>query len=121
MTIITKGMGAIITRGMGAITKLKKSRKVSDLKKTGKTFRTQNVTYGPDGRKRTNYRYVGGPLTGFSTKPYMPKKSGQGKLFREKFEKPKKNPKQLKFKFKDIRKVDPEKKLKTAIKRAEVK
>ena len=51
----------------------------------------------------------------------MPKKSGQGKLFREKFEKPKKDPKQLKFKFKDIRKVDPEKKLKTAIKRAEVK
>ena len=116
---------AIITKGMGAIMKLAKlksaSRKVSDLKKAGKTFKTQNVTYGPDGRKRTNYRYVGGPLKGFSTKPYMPKKSGQGKLFREKFEKPKKDLRQLKFKFKDIRKVDPEKKLKTAIKRAEVK
>jgi len=111
----------IFTKGMGAVMKLKKSRKVSDLKKTGKTFRTQNVTYGPDGRKRTNYRYVGGPLTGFSTKPYMPKKSGQGKLFREKFEKPKKNFKQLKFKFKNEDKVGAMKRLKTAIKRAEVK
>ena len=112
---------AIITKGMGAIMKLTKSRKVSDLKKTGKTFKTQNITYGPDGRKRTNYRYVGGPLTGFSTKPYMPKKSGQGKLFREKFEKPKKDPKQLKFKFTEVRKVNPEKRLKQVIKKSEVK
>ena len=111
----------IITKGMGAIMKLKKSRKVSDLKKAGKTTRVKNVTYGPGGRKRTNYRYVGGPLKGFSYKPKMPRKRGQGKLFGEKFEKPKKDLKQLQFKFKGMNKVNPEKRLKRAIKKSEVK
>jgi len=111
---------AIITKGMGAIMKLTKSRKVSDLKKAGKVP-VKRETIDKFGRKRINTDYVGGPLKGFSYKPKMPRKRGQGKLFGEKFEKPKKDPKQLKFKFKDIRKVDPEKRLKTAIKRAEVK
>ncbi len=139
MGIITKGMGAILKAKMKAkmkaktdkgITALefqrKKSRKVSDLKKAGKTTRVKNVTYGPGGRKRTNYRYVGGPLKGFSTKPYMPRKGGQGRLFREKYEKPKNGdpnvlPGQLKFKFKGLNKVNPEKRLKRAIKKSEVK
>ena len=111
----------IITKGMGAIMKLKKSRKVSDLKKAGKTTRVKNVTYGPSGRKRTNYQYVGGPLKGFSYKPYMPKVAGQGKLFREKYEKAKKDKRQLEFKFKGMNKVDPEKRLKQSIKKSEVK
>ena len=111
---------AIITKGMGAIMKLTKSRKVSDLKKAGKVP-VKRVTIDSKGRERKNIDYVGGPLKDFSYKPRMPRKRGQGKLFGEKFEKPKKDPKQLKFKFKDIRKVNPEKTLKTAIKRAEVK
>ena len=54
-------------------------------------------------------------------KPRMPRKRGQGKLFGEKFEKPKKNFKQLKFKFKGMNKVDPEKRLKQSIKKSQVK
>ena len=111
MSIITKGMGAII---------LKKSRKVSDLKKAGKVP-IKRETIDKFGRKKTNIDYVGGPLKGFSMKPRMPRKRGQGKLFGEKFEKPKKNFKQLKFKFKGMNKVDPEKRLKQSIKKSEIK
>ena len=112
MTLYTKGMGAII--------KLKKSRKVSDLKKAGKVP-IKRETIDKFGRKKTNIDYVGGPLKGFSYKPRMPRKRGQGKLFGEKFEKPKKNFKQLKFKFKGMNKVDPEKRLKQSIKKSEIK
>ena len=107
---------AIITKGMGAIMKLTKSRKVSDLKKTGK-FPIKRVTVDSKGRQRKNT----GPLKDFSYKPRMPRKRGQGKLFGEKFEKPKKDPKQLKFKFTEVRKVNPEKRLKQVIKKSEVK
>jgi hypothetical protein len=110
---------AILTKGMGAIMKLRKSRKVSDLQKAGKVP-VKRVTIDSKGRERKNTDYVGGPLKDFSYKPQMPRKRGQGKLFGEKFEKPKKDPKQLKFKFKGEDKVDPKKRLKTAIKRAEV-
>ena len=110
----------IITKGMGAIMKLKKSRKVSDLKKAGKVP-IKRVTIDSKGRERKNTDYVGGPLKGFSYKPKMPKKRGQGKLFGEKFEKPKKDLKQLKFKFKGMNKVNPEKRLKQSIKKSEVK
>ena len=51
----------------------------------------------------------------------MPRKRGQGKLFGEKFEKPKKDFKQLQFKFKGMNKVDPEKRLKQSIKKSEIK
>ena len=64
---------------------------------------------------------MGGPLKGFSYKPKMPRKRGQGKLFGEKFEKPKKDLKQLQFKFKGMNKVNPEKRLKQSIKKSEVK
>ena len=111
----------IITKGMGAIMKLKKSRKVSDLKKAGKTTKVKRVTYDPKGRKVTATTYVGGPLKGFSYKPRMPKKRGQGKLFGEKFEKPKKDTRQLEFKFEGTRKINPEKRLKQSIKKSEVK
>tara|TARA_R100001510_G_scaffold49492_1_gene47879 strand:- start:60 stop:413 length:354 start_codon:yes stop_codon:yes gene_type:complete len=116
---------AIITKGMGAIMKLKKSRKVSDLKKAGKVP-IKRKTIDKFGREKTNIDYVGGPLKGFSYKPKMPRKRGQGKLFGEKFEKSKNKdpnvlPGQLKFKFKGEDRVNPEKRLKTAIKRAEVK
>ncbi len=112
MTLYTKGMGAII--------KLKKSRKVSDLKKAGKVP-IKRETIDKFGRKKTNIDYVGGPLKGFSYKPRMPRKRGQGKLFGEKFEKPKKDFKQLQFKFKGMNKVDPEKRLKQSIKKSEIK
>ena len=135
MTIITKGMGAIMKKAVKGkpkkvqtfdeviMRRLKpiKSRKISDLKKTGKTFKTQNISVDRFGKERVNYRYVTGPLKGFTMKPYMPGKRGQGKLFREKFEKPKEESKQLKFKFKNEDKVGAVKRLKTAIKRAEVK
>ena len=111
MSIITKGMGAII---------LKKSRKVSDLKKAGKVP-IKRKTIDKFGREKTNIDYVGGPLKGFSYKPKMPRKRGQGKLFGEKFEKPKKDLKQLQFKFKGMNKVNPEKRLKQSIKKSEVK
>ena len=110
----------IITKGMGAIMKLRKSRKVSDLKKAGKGP-IKRKTIDKFGREKTNIDYVGGPLKGFSYKPKMPRKRGQGKLFGEKFEKPKKNLKQLQFKFKGINKVNPEKRLKQSIKKSEVK
>ena len=110
----------IITKGMGAIMKLKKSRKVSDLKKAGKVP-IKRKTIDKFGREKTNIDYVGGPLKGFSYKPKMPRKRGQGKLFGEKFEKPKKDLKQLQFKFKGINKVNPEKRLKQSIKKSEVK
>ena len=114
---------AIITKGMGAIMKLKKSRKVSDLKKAGKVP-IKRKTIDKFGREKTNIDYVGGPLKGFSYKPKMPRKRGQGKLFGEKFEKPKKDERdvrQLKFKFSTEDRVGAPKRLKTAIKKAEVK
>ena len=110
----------IITKGMGAIMKLRKSRKVSDLKKAGKVP-VKRETIDRFGRRRINTDYVGGPLKGFSYKPKMPRKRGQGKLFGEKFEKPKKDLKQLQFKFKGMNKVNPEKRLKQSIKKSEVK
>ena len=110
----------IITKGMGAIMKLRKSRKVSDLKKAGKVP-VKRETIDKFGRRRINTDYVGGPLKGFSYKPKMPRKRGQGKLFGEKFEKPKKDFKQLQFKFKGMNKVDPEKRLKQSIKKSEIK
>ena len=110
----------IITKGMGAIMKLRKSRKVSDLKKAGKVP-VKRETIDKFGRRRINTDYVGGPLKGFSYKPKMPRKRGQGKLFGEKFEKPKKDLKQLQFKFKGMNKVNPEKRLKQSIKKSEVK
>ena len=115
----------IITKGMGAIIKLKKSRKVSDLKKAGKVP-VKRETIDKFGRRRINTDYVGGPLKGFSYKPKMPRKRGQGKLFGEKFEKAKNKdpnvlPGQLKFKFKGMNKVNPEKRLKQSIKKSEVK
>ena len=113
----------IITKGMGAIMKLRKSRKVSDLKKAGKVP-VKRETIDKFGRKRINTDYVGGPLKGFSYKPKMPRKRGQGKLFGEKFEKPKKDIRQLEFKFsprKGARTVDQRDKLKRYIKKSEVK
>ena len=113
----------IITKGMGAIMKLRKSRKVSDLKKAGKVP-VKRETIDKFGRRRINTDYVGGPLKGFSYKPRMPKKRGQGKLFGEKFEKPKKDIRQLEFKFsprKGARTVDQRDKLKRYIKKSEVK
>ena len=113
----------IITKGMGAIMKLKKSRKVSDLKKAGKVP-VKRETIDRFGRRRINTDYVGGPLKGFSYKPKMPRKRGQGKLFGEKFEKPKKDIRQLEFKFsprKGARTVDQRDKLKRYIKKSEVK
>ena len=113
----------IITKGMGAIMKLKKSRKVSDLKKAGKVP-VKRETIDKFGRRRINTDYVGGPLKGFSYKPKMPRKRGQGKLFGEKFEKPKKDIRQLEFKFsprKGARTVDQRDKLKRYIKKSEVK
>ena len=113
----------IITKGMGAIMKLRKSRKVSDLKKAGKVP-VKRETIDKFGRRRINTDYVGGPLKGFSYKPKMPRKRGQGKLFGEKFEKPKKDTRQLEFKFsprKGARTVDQRDKLKRYIKKSEVK
>ena len=113
----------IITKGMGAIMKLRKSRKVSDLKKAGKVP-VNRETIDKFGRRRINTDYVGGPLKGFSYKPKMPRKRGQGKLFGEKFEKPKKDIRQLEFKFsprKGARTVDQRDKLKRYIKKSEVK
>ena len=113
----------IITKGMGAIMKLRKSRKVSDLKKAGKVP-VKRGTIDKFGRRRINTDYVGGPLKGFSYKPKMPRKRGQGKLFGEKFEKPKKDIRQLEFKFsprKGARTVDQRDKLKRYIKKSEVK
>ena len=113
----------IITKGMGAIMKLRKSRKVSDLKKAGKVP-VKRETIDRFGRRRINTDYVGGPLKGFSYKPKMPRKRGQGKLFREKYQKPKKNPKQLEFKFpprEGARTVDQRNVLKRYIKKSEVK
>ena len=113
----------IITKGMGAIMKLRKSRKVSDLKKAGKVP-VKRETIDKFGRRRINTDYVGGPLKGFSYKPKMPRKRGQGKLFGEKFEKPKKDIRQLEFKFsprKGARSVDQRDKLKRYIKKSEVK
>jgi len=113
----------IITKGMGAIMKLRKSRKVSDLKKAGKVP-VKRETIDKFGRRRINTDYVGGPLKGFSYKPKMPRKRGQGKLFGEKFEKPKKDIRQLEFKFsprKGARTVDQRDKLKRYIKKSEVK
>ena len=113
----------IITKGMGAIMKLRKSRKVSDLKKAGKVP-VKRETIDRFGRRRINTDYVGGPLKGFSYKPKMPRKRGQGKLFGEKFEKPKKDIRQLEFKFsprKVARTVDQRDKLKRYIKKSEVK
>jgi len=113
----------IITKGMGAIMKLRKSRKVSDLKKAGKVP-VKRETIDRFGRRRINTDYVGGPLKGFSYKPKMPRKRGQGKLFGEKFEKPKKDIRQLEFKFsprKGARTVDQRDKLKRYIKKSEVK
>ena len=113
----------IITKGMGAIMKLRKSRKVSDLKKAGKVP-VKRETIDRFGRRRINTDYVGGPLKGFSYKPKMPRKRGQGKLFGEKFEQPKKDIRQLEFKFsprKGARTVDQRDKLKRYIKKSEVK
>ena len=113
----------IITKGMGAIMKIRKSRKVSDLKKAGKVP-VKRETIDKFGRRRINTDYVGGPLKGFSYKPKMPRKRGQGKLFGEKFEKPKKDIRQLEFKFsprKGARTVDQRDKLKRYIKKSEVK
>ena len=113
----------IITKGMGAIMKLRKSRKVSDLKKAGKVP-VKRETIDKFGRRRINTDYVGGPLKGFSYKPKMPRKRGQGKLFGEKFEKPKKDIRQLEFKFsprKGARTVDQRDKLTGYIKKSEVK
>ena len=137
MTIFTKGMGAIMKAVKGKPKKVQtfdevmirrskkpiKSRKVSDLKKAGKTFKTQNVSVDRFGKEKVSYRYVTGPLKGFTMKPYMPGKRGQGKLFREKFEKPKKESKQLKFKFPPMstRPGGNLKRLETNIKKAEVK
>ena len=122
MGIITKGMGAILKGKLKP--KYYKEKRVSNLEKSGRTTKVKNVTLDSEGRKKTSYRYVGGPLTGFSTKPYMPRKRGQGKLFREKYQKPKKNPKQLKFKFpprEGARTVDQTNVLKQYIKKSEVK
>jgi len=115
MTIITKGMGAIIK---------KYARTVSSLKKSGKTFKIKDETIDKKGRVRKNTRYVSGPVKDFTYKPKMPRKRGQGKLFGEKFEKAKKDPKQLvlpglkKGRFGPI---SPEKKIKRLSKKAEVK
>ena len=91
MGILTKGMGAVLKGKLKP--KYYKEKRVSNLEKSGRTTKVTNVVLDAKGRKRYSYRYVGGPLTGFSTKPYMPRKRGQGKLFREKYQKPKKKSK----------------------------
>ena len=131
MGIITKGMGAILKAKMKAKTdkgitgldfQRKRSRKVSDAIKAGRVP-VKRKTVDKFGREKINIDYMRGPFEDYSYKPRMPRKRGQGKLFGEKFKKPKKQTKQLEFDFKYKRKqtVNPEKRLKRAIKKSEVK
>jgi len=96
VTILTKGMG-------GAKILIKKLTDMS-------------------GRKRI---VKGGELEDFTYKPKMPLNKGQGKLFTEKFKKESKQSNQLEFNFKNKNKnkkqKDLPKKLKTLIKKAEIK
>ena len=98
MTIITKGMGAVLK----AITT--KSGKHAKLAEKG--YERKTVTRLTPTKKgyTTEVRMIGGPLKGFSTKPKMPKRKGQGVLFTEKYETMPKDPNvlpgQLKFNFK---------------------
>ena len=114
----------IITKGMGAIIKLKKSRKVSDLKKAGyKDKAVRTYTDQKTGKTRRDVVLVRGPVTGFNVNPKMPKagKKGQGKLFTETRKKPKEF-KQLELPLK--RTFGPRgmlKNLQSKIKKAEIK
>ncbi len=79
----------IITKGMGAIMKLKKSRKVSDLKKAGKVP-IKRKTIDKFGRERTNIDYAGG-FKDFFNKKKKPKRKKKKKFFLKKKKKKKKN------------------------------
>ena len=121
MTILTKGMGAVLK----AITT--KSGKHAKLAEKGYERKTvTRLTPQKGGKVKTMTRMVG-PLKGFSTKPKMPKRKGQGVLFTEKYQTMPRDPNvlpgQLSFKFmKRKRKAtDPVKKLKTLTKKAEIK
>ena len=119
----------IVTKGMGAIMKLKKSRKVSDLKKAGyKDKAVRTYTDQKTGKTRRDVVLVRGPVTGFNYNPKMPKagKRGQGKLFKETRKPPPvekvKGPVQLKLQLK--RTFGPRgmlKNLQSKIKKAEIK
>ena len=97
MTIITKGMGAVLK----AITT--KSGNHAKLAEKGyKKIKVSRVTPTKKG-STTQVRMVG-PFKGFSTKPKMPVRKGQGVLFTEKYGTmpgdPNVLPGQLKFNFK---------------------
>ena len=118
MTLFTKGMGAVL-KGINT-----KSGKHSKLAEKGyEKVRVPRVTPTKKG-STTQVRMVG-PLVGFSTKPKMPVRKGQGVLFTEKYGTmpgdPNVLPGQLKFKFKNQKQKDPAKTLKTLTKKAELK
>ena len=97
MTIITKGMGAVLK----AITT--KSGKHAKLAEKG--YERKIVTrLTPTKKGYTKEVRMVGPFKGFSTKPKMPVRKGQGVLFTEKYETmpgdPNVLPGQLKFNFK---------------------
>jgi hypothetical protein len=118
MGIITKGMGAILKKG---------SKKFSDLEKKGyEKIIVKRLTPQKGGKTKTMTRMVG-PLKGFSTKPKMPTRKGQGVLFTEKYQTMPRDPNvlpgQLSFKYmrRKRKATDPVKKLKTLTKKAEIK
>jgi len=121
MTILTKGMGAVLK---GITTKSGKHSKLAEKGYERKTV--TRLTPQKGGKVKTMTRLVG-PLKGFSTKPKMPKRKGQGVLFTEKYQTMPRDPNvlpgQLSFKLmKRKRKAtDPVKKLKTLTKKAEIK
>ena len=118
MTLFTKGMGAVLK---GITTKSGKHAKLAE--KGYKKVKVPRVTETKKG-STTQVRMVG-PLVGFSTKPKMPVRKGQGVLFTEKYQTMPKDPNvlpgQLKFKFKNQKQKDPAKTLKTLTKKAELK
>ena len=119
MTIITKGMGVILKKAT-----TKSSIEHSKLAEKGyKKIKVPRLTPTKKG-STTQVRMVG-PFKGFSTKPKMPVRKGQGVLFTEKYERmpgdPNVLPGQLKFKFKNKKQKDPAKTLKTLTKKAEIK
>jgi len=98
VTIFTKGMGAVLK---GITTKSGKHAKLAE--KGYERIKVPRVT--PTKKGSTTMTRMVGPLEGFSTKPKMPVRKGQGVLFTEKYQTMPKDPNalpgQLKFKFKN--------------------
>ena len=135
MTLLTKGMGAVI-KGIKKTRSPKGFGKRNPSKLTEKGYKVViGQRYTPEGDIRKQKKMVG-PLKGFNIKPKMPKTKtgkGQGVLFTEKYQTMPKDPNalpgQLKFNFKrkgitgryNRKTKDMPKKLKTLIKKAEIK